>query len=135
MIQQKGNSPHFYIILVPIHPPETFFSKLSLCHISGQDNYYPCFCKKIWKFNDSLEKIPKTSFLGHFGLILVQICPKNSFWENWALSHMRVYVYPLMCKKSEKTTDKSVPKIFFFKIGLRHIWGFMVTHLCAKIFM
>ena len=27
---------------------------------------------------------------------------------------------------------KFAPKIFFLKIGLRHIWGFIVTYLCAK---
>ena len=69
--------------------------------------------------------------------------PKNIFQEN-----LEPCPLPL-CKKSEKTNDKisrkcqktgfsgtfpafSAKKKFFSKIGLRHILGIAILHLCAK---
>ena len=89
----------------------------------------------------------------------MKICKNNDFWNiSGILGQKRIFlknwtwpcfVYASLCKKSEKTNDEisrkcpktgfsgifpafSAGKNFFLKIGLRHILGITILHLCAK---
>ena len=75
--------------------------------------------------------------------------PKKIFCENLRQPFFTNDYIPLSCEKSEKINDlifhkiqktrflavfwlKFAQKIFFSKIGLRHILSFTISHLCAK---
>ena len=157
MIKSRENpkKPHFWAILGQNWSKNIFFKNRAPSHLRVYG--YPSLCKKSEKTNQPVSRKPHNQrtkewirgnspcFYAFLGLNLT----KKFFFKNWTAPYCRIYVSPSFCKKSEKTNDKIsrksqktsflghfgpklVQKIFFSKIGLRHIWGFMEFDHHAK---
>ena len=100
----------------------------------------------------SRENPEKPYFWAILGPFWPKFAPKNFFgkigfhhiWESMITHQCAKNQKKLMIKSRENPEKpyfwailgpfypKFAKNFFFLKIGLRHIWGFMVTHLCAK---
>ena len=90
--------------------------------------------KKPGKTNKQVfHRVQKSLFLGTFGPKLVQ---KNFFYENFFVHNLNTLIPCLCTKKSGKTNEQIFHKVqktlFFSKIGLRHILGITILHLCTE---
>ena len=101
-------------------------------------------CKKTTKYVEQVQrKTAETAFPAYFR----HFRPEKNFSQK--SDSAILWAYASLCKKSEKTNDEisrkcqntgfsgifpvfSAGKKFFPEIGLRHILGIAILHLCAK---
>ena len=112
-ISRNGRKPIFRAQFGPFSDqtgPKNFFFKNK---VPPHFKFYniTSLCKKSEKINEAISrKAQKPLFWAHFGPISDPIGPTKFFIKNRALSHLRVYHFAPLCKKSEKTNEPILRK-------------------------
>ena len=146
--RQSPKNPNFRPFWAQICQ-KIFFSKITLNYILHFANLHHCAKnqkKQMTKFREKSKK-PK------FWAVLGPNLPKKIFFSKIGLCHILGIVILHHCAKNQKKQmtkfwekskkpkfwsilgcfgPKFAQKKFFSKIGLRHILGIAILHLCAK---